>query len=109
MNRDTFFHKHYKTDDLLEETVLLPGDWIESQSGSWHLVLRILGTGHVQDGWNGKFGTQTRNDSLSNERIIVFDGHFINKRSREEINRSYRRVYSPNKLEPEKYLFRFPL
>lgn len=109
MIEETFFHKKYKTDLLLEDTILQPGDWVESQSGSWHLILRILGRGHIQDGWSGKFGTQTRKDSLTNERIIIFDGHFTNKRSREEINMSYRRVYSPNKLESEKYLFRFPL
>ena len=109
MNGETFFHKKYKTDDLLEETTLQAGDWLESKGGSWHLILRILGSGHVQDGWNGKFGTQTRKDSFADERFIIFDGHFANKRSREDVNKMYYRVYAPNRLESEKYLFRFPL
>lgn len=78
------------------------GDLIQTKSGDWHLVLTIEDRGFVQEGFNGQWGTQGRNEPQC-ERITVYDGYkFINRYSYDEIKKIYSEIRRLKVIEFEK-------
>lgn len=68
----------------MKET-LKAGHAIKTKTGSYYLVLKVIGDAYIQDAFDGKWSTQSRNEKKDTV-VIVWDGKFTNKKSLKEID-----------------------
>lgn len=81
------------------------GDLLESKAEEWYLVLKVEDSGFIQNGFNGKWGTQSMNNEQS-IRITVYDGYkFTSTYSLEEISKMFIKIKRIKLIEFEEEEF----
>lgn len=77
------------------KTKLKAGHAIKTRAGNYYLVLKVIGVAYIQDAFDGKQSTQSRNEEKDNV-VIVWDGKFANKKSLKEIDQLCYEILAPN-------------
>jgi len=69
-----------------------------NKTNSYFFVLKSLGIAYVQDAFDGKWGTQSRNEEK--EIILIgWDGLNVSKKSLSELENNYDQILAPDNLD----------
>ena len=74
---------------------LKAGHAIRTNTGSYYLVLKVIGEVYVQDAFDGKWSTQSQNEEKTTV-VMVWDGKFTNKKSLKEIDQLCDEILAPD-------------
>jgi len=61
-------------------------------------VLKSIGVAYIQDAFDGKWSTQSRNEE-KDTILIGWDGKFVSKKSLFEIDKDYDELLEPDNLD----------
>jgi len=86
------------------KTVIKPAYIFKNKkTNSYFFVLKSLGIAYLQDAFDGKWSTQSRNDG-KNIILIGWDGMFVSKKSLSELDKNYDELLEPDNLDISKTL-----
>jgi len=78
------------------EDKLMPGWCLKLKNKyEYHLILKIIGNAFVQDYFDGKWSTQSRNEEKGTV-LFIWDGKFLNKISLKELVLLYDEFEEPD-------------
>lgn len=101
MKVDTCVKSHLCVDDKISE-----GCWLRSRTtGEWHLVLNKKGEGYTQQSKTDH--SQSMNYPKAKERIVIYDGYFVNERDISDVYKMYDEIYEPNYTDVQLELLEF--
>jgi len=76
-------------------TELKAGHCLKTKTGHYYLILKVIGVAFVQDAFDGKWSTQSRNDEKQ-VVVYVWDGKFTNKKSLQELDNLCYEILAPD-------------
>jgi hypothetical protein len=95
--------------DLFAETEIKNGDWLQSRTGGWHQVLRVLGEGHTQNDAGRGWSIPPLKDNKAERRVVLFTGRFLSTYDIDEVPRMYEQIYRPEYDERHYELMDYPI
>ena len=77
---------------------LRAGHYLKSKRGNYYLVLKVVGDAYVQEAFDGRWSTQSRNEEKG-VVAYIWDGRFTNKRSLKELDMLCDEILAP--IDPD--------